>query len=57
MRIKYILSKDPRVKEFNKIIKENFPQLLVEKKPQLYLVAGGDGAMLHAIHKTINNYL
>jgi len=54
MRIKYILSKDPRVKEFNKIIKENFPQLLVEKKPQLYLVAGGDGAMLHAIHKTIN---
>ena len=54
MRIKYLINKDPRVKDFNILIKNNFPNLLTEKKPELYLVAGGDGAMLHAIHKTID---
>ena len=54
MRIKYLINKDPRVKDFNILIKNNFPNLLTEKKPDLYLVAGGDGAMLHAIHKTID---
>ncbi len=54
MKIKYILSKDPRVKDFNELIKSDFPQLLTEKKPDLFLVAGGDGAMLHAIHDTID---
>lgn len=54
MRIKYIINKDSRVKNFNILIKNNFPNLLTEKKPDLYLVAGGDGAMLHAIHKTID---
>ena len=53
MRIKYLINKDSRVKDFNILIKNNFPNLLTEKKPDLYLVAGGDGAMLHAIHKTI----
>ncbi|HOK59785.1 MAG TPA: NAD(+)/NADH kinase, partial [Candidatus Dojkabacteria bacterium] len=53
MRIKYLINKDSRVKDFNILIKNNFPNLLTEKKPELYLVAGGDGAMLHAIHKTI----
>lgn len=55
MRIKYIKSKDPRVKEFNYLIESTFPKLLTEKNPDIYLVAGGDGAMLRAIHKTINN--
>ena len=54
MRIKYLINKDSRVKDFNILIKNNFPNLLTEKKPELYLVAGGDGAMLHAIHKTID---
>ncbi len=54
MRIKYIINKDPRVKEFNNLIKNNFPSLLTEKEPELYLVAGGDGAMLHTIHDTID---
>jgi NAD+ kinase len=57
MRIKYIINKDPRVKDFNNLIKNNFPQLLTEKRPQLYLVAGGDGAMLHAINKTIDKHI
>ena len=55
MRIKYLWSKDPRVKEFNELIKKEFPELLTEKRPELFLVAGGDGAMLHAIHDTIDN--
>lgn len=54
MRIKYIVNKDPRVKEFNTLINSKFPQLLTEKRPELFLVAGGDGAMLHAIHNTID---
>jgi len=54
MRIKYIVNKDPRVKEYNNLITNNFPLLLTEKKPELCLVAGGDGAMLHAIHDTID---
>lgn len=54
MRIKYNVNKDPRVKEFNNLITNNFPLLLTEKRPELYLVAGGDGAMLHAIHNTID---
>ena len=54
MKIKYIQSQDPRVKEFNSLINEYFPTLLNEKDPDIYLVAGGDGAMLHAIHETID---
>lgn len=54
MRIKYIESKDKRVKDFNLLIKRNFPHFLDEKKPDLILVAGGDGAMLHAIYDTID---
>lgn len=54
MRIKYLINNDKRVKEFNSFIKQNYPTLLTEKKPQLYLVAGGDGTMLRAIHETID---
>ena len=54
MRIKYIVNKDPRVKEFNTLINSKFPQLLTEKRPELFLVAGGDGAMLHAIIMILN---
>ena len=54
MKIKYLLSKDKRVVKFNKLIETNFPQLLNEENPDIYLVAGGDGAMLHAIHDTID---
>ncbi len=53
MKIKYILSEDKRVFEFNELIKNNFPQFLTEDNPDLYLVAGGDGAMLHAIQDTL----
>lgn len=51
MKIKYLLSKDKRVQAFNKLVKENFPEFIVETKPDVILVAGGDGAMLHAIQK------
>lgn len=55
MRIKYLENKvDPRVQNFNQLIQEKFPKLLREKNPELFLVAGGDGAMLHAIHQNIN---
>ena len=54
MRIKYIESKDKRVKDFNLLIKRNFSHFLDEENPDLILVAGGDGAMLHAIYDTID---
>ncbi len=54
MRIKYLINNDPRVEEFNSLVKSKFPQLLTEKAPEIYLVAGGDGAMLHFIHETID---
>ena len=54
MRIKYLVSKDKRVQGFNNLIKNEFPQLMNEVHPDIYLVAGGDGAMLHAIHETID---
>ncbi len=55
MRIKYIYNKDERTEDFFKLIKSKFPQILEETNPEIYLVSGGDGAMLHAIHKTIDS--
>ncbi len=54
MRIKYIKSFDKRVEVFNHFIETKFPQLLTEQEPELYLVAGGDGAMLHAMQDTLD---
>jgi NAD kinase len=49
MKIKYLISKDNRVQDFNAFISATFPELLVENNPDVILVAGGDGAMHHAI--------
>jgi len=49
MKILYIYSKDKRVQQVNKLIEKEFPNILTEKHPELILVSGGDGAMLHAI--------
>ncbi len=57
MRIKYLLNKDERVEEFNSLIQRNFPNLLTEENPDIYLVAGGDGAMLHFINETIDSHI
>ena len=54
MRIKYIPNNDDRVRSFNTFIKTKFPTLLTEKMPEIFLVAGGDGTMLRAIHDTID---
>ena len=51
MKIKYRVSKDKRCKEINDFIQKEFPHLLKEKKPDLILVSGGDGAILHAIQE------
>lgn len=51
MKIKYRISKDKRCKEINDFIQKEFPHLLKEKKPDLILVSGGDGAILHAIQE------
>ncbi|MBP8979068.1 NAD(+)/NADH kinase [Candidatus Dojkabacteria bacterium] len=56
MRIKYLKNeKYPKAQEFNLFIERVFPQLLEEKKPELYLVAGGDGSMLHSIQANIDS--
>ncbi len=56
MRIKFLSNNgDSRVEAFRKLIDKKFPQLLSEENPELYLVAGGDGAMLHAIQETIDD--
>lgn len=54
MKIKYIPNNDIRIKEFNSFILNNFPTLLTEKNPEIFLIAGGDGTMLRAIHDTID---
>ncbi len=51
MKIKYIENEDRRSEGFNKLIKQNYPQFIKETDPDLILVSGGDGAILHAIQK------
>lgn len=51
MKIKYLLSTDPRSADFNQLIQSQFPLLLTNKKPDIILVSGGDGALLHAIQR------
>lgn len=56
MRIKYLVNdKYEKAKPFNEYIQTHFPQLLTEENPELYIVAGGDGSMLHAIQDTIED--
>jgi NAD kinase len=55
MKIKYRISNDPRCEDINNMIQTDFPHMLDEKKPDLILVSGGDGAMLHAIQE-YNHY-
>ncbi|MDD4382447.1 MAG: hypothetical protein PHE21_03875 [Candidatus Dojkabacteria bacterium] len=57
MKIKYEKNGDKRVGTFNKLIESKFPKFLDERNPDLYLVAGGDGAMLHVINKTIDSHI
>jgi len=55
MKVKFLSNKDDkRVESFRNLIIKKFPQLIDEDKPELFLVAGGDGAMLHAIQETID---
>lgn len=49
MKIKYVQNDDQRSEEFNNLIKEKYPEFIDESKPDLILVSGGDGALLHAI--------
>jgi NAD kinase len=51
MKLKYVQSEDPRSEDFNNLIKNNYPQFIEESDPDLILVSGGDGAILHAIQK------
>lgn len=56
MRIKYICNnEDSRIDTFSAFVSSNFPAIITEQNPDLYLVAGGDGAMLHAIQENISN--
>jgi len=55
MRIKYIENRvDGRVDSFNSYIKRCYPGMLTEEAPEILLVAGGDGAMLHSIRENIS---
>lgn len=51
MKIKYILPDDKRANEINELIKTKFESFLNEPSPDIVLVAGGDGALLHAIQQ------
>lgn len=53
MRIKYIPSFDERkeIVSFNQLIEKEYPEFLKEENPELILVTGGDGSMLHALSK------
>lgn len=55
MRIKYLANTiDKRIDAFNKYISREYPQMLEENNPDVFLVAGGDGAMLHRIRENID---
>lgn len=54
MKIKYIPNTDIRVDKFNAFINDNFPSLITESNPDIFLIAGGDGCMLRSIHDTID---
>ncbi len=49
MKIKYAENDDQRSGDFNKLIKSRYPEFTEEENPDLILVSGGDGALLHAI--------
>lgn len=51
MKIFYEKSEDSRCQSFNKLIETKFPRFLEEQNPDLILVCGGDGAILHAVRK------
>jgi len=51
MRIKYVPTTDLRNIKVNKLVEKNFPTFITEKKPQLIVVVGGDGSLLHAIQE------
>ena len=56
MRIHYMGNHTPEAKELYNYIEENHPEYITEEDPQLIIVAGGDGSMLHAIkdHSILN---
>lgn len=49
MRIRYVPTNDERGSHINALVQDKFPQLLDESNPELLLICGGDGAILHAI--------
>lgn len=49
MKIKYLVTKDPRGMHINDFISKNYPHFIEEAQPDLILLTGGDGAMLHAM--------
>lgn len=49
MRIKYIGNYTNESKELYDYIYKNHPEYISEENPELIIVAGGDGSMLHAI--------
>lgn len=49
MKIKYVQNDDQRSEGFNKLIKESYTEFIKEDNPDLILVSGGDGSLLHAI--------
>ena len=49
MRIKYIGMYTPESKKLYDYINKNYPAYISEENPELIVVAGGDGSMLHAI--------
>jgi len=49
MRIKYLGNHTPKSEKLYKYIENNHPEYLTEENPDLIIVAGGDGSILHAI--------
>ncbi len=51
MKVKYIESSDERAFDFNNLVCKKYSNILKTRKPELILIAGGDGAMMHAIKR------
>lgn len=51
MKIKYLVTTDERGEHINTLISHKYPKFIDETSPDLILLTGGDGALLHAIQK------
>lgn len=54
MRILFLGEYTEKAKELHTLVKNQYPQFLIEEQPELIIVAGGDGSIIRAVHKEMS---